>query len=163
MKARAISIGVTATGPSVNDLDAIPSGTATRKTRMPRAAGPTMARRVSSSDQAIGWSTVTRTATRVSATMRPTNSRFPPLVAASAGTAMAISPRTVVPRMKLRMSRILPSADRPRMSTAIPATAYSPTHLEARARPSNTPTIGSTIQNAHGLRQRPVHSGANRA
>ena len=54
------------------------------------AAGPTIANRISSADQAIGRKTVTRTARSVRAIIIPTNRKLPPLVEASGATSIAM-------------------------------------------------------------------------
>ena len=75
--------------------------------RMPSTAGPPTASRISSSDHAIGWYTVTTTAASVSAIMISGNSRLP-VTALSVGTAIAIQPSTPVTPTRPAMRMIRP-------------------------------------------------------
>ncbi len=116
--ANAADTGVSATGPIATTVSALPSATAARNSSVPSAGGPATATHISSSDQVIGWYTVTTTAARVRATMMSVNVRLPG-ASLPAGTAIAIQPSTPVSPTMPTMSRSRPSAERAR--TRIPS------------------------------------------
>ena len=126
---------------------------------MPSTAGPPTASRISSSDHAIGWYTVTTTAASVSTIMISGNSRLP-VTALSDGTAIAIQPSTPVTATRPAMRMTRPSAERTRMRIPSAPIAYAATHFEASARPSSRPMAGSSAQNQRA-RLRSIHSHAN--
>ena len=71
------SNGVTASDPSVMAVSSLPAASATKNTTVPSTTGAPTANRHSSSVQAIGWTTATTTASRVSAIMISRNVRLP--------------------------------------------------------------------------------------
>ena len=91
--ASATSNGVTDTDPSLIVVSSLPLASAPKKTIAPRAAGAPAPKRISSSVQAIGWTTATTTASSVSPTMISRNVRFPnpgSVEPAAAGTLIAM-------------------------------------------------------------------------
>ena len=85
----ATAIGESLDPPSPIVVPVFPKATAARATTAPRPAGTPTARRTSSSDQAIGWSTLTTTAARVRPIISIMKNRFPELVTPW-GTLMAM-------------------------------------------------------------------------
>ena len=71
--------------PTVSVVLSLPAASAPKKTSAPSAAGAPIAKRISSSVQAIGWTTATTTASSVRATMMSRNVRLPSRVAGPRG------------------------------------------------------------------------------
>src|SRR5262245_6511652 len=91
--AKATRNGVTDTEPSTIVVWSRPVASAPKKTNAPSAAGAPIANRISSSVQAIGWTTATTTASNVRAIMITRNVRFPnpgSVVPVAAGTLIAM-------------------------------------------------------------------------
>ena len=92
-RASATSSGVTEMDPSLIVVSSLPAASAPKKTSAPRTAGAPTPKRISSSVQAIGWTTATTTASRVSATMISRKVRLPKpgsVEPAAAGTLIAM-------------------------------------------------------------------------
>ena len=73
----ATSSGVTDSDPIAIGVSSRPAARAPKKTRPPTAAGAMTPKRISSSVQAIGWSTATTTASSVRATIKNRKVRLP--------------------------------------------------------------------------------------
>ena len=89
----ASSSAVTATEPSMTVAPSLPTASAPKNTTAPRTTGAPIPKRISSSVQATGWTTATKTASRVSAIMISRNVMLPKPgspPATAGGTLMAM-------------------------------------------------------------------------